>query len=385
MTRPSCRTWVTGCGRGILTAAGLGVVLACGRFGAPISEQGHRTAQVLVTPNQEWEVPEHEIERRFPRGRQLQVLGFGSGGGITALVTQIPRRGYTFFYDSPSRGFDVGRDLGWSPHQGVSRLTTTTPSSIVGVTVDGFVLILDQNTSAVGVWGAGGGRLLIAGVLDSLSKVQAACAPDARTVIFLESASRDTVRFQSLGQAGDRVGGTVLSANGNANAPWETATLTGLMGAGCVLWAPSWREVVPIPDTTLGAPWVLRWSSRRPPMLSRIVHWFHGSRQPAPVITRDITVFPGGIAVLPSDGKAIDLYSFADGRYLETLALPRPALRIAGAPNRLFVLSQAQDSILLASYTLPLNARALAPDGWQQERTDEPVPAWLRLLRSYAR
>ena len=260
------------------------------------------------------------METWVPRGLPLHALGFGSGGNITALVTENPRRGYLFAYTSPTPPLGGGTGWGWGPHPSADSPAAQTPTSVVGVTADGFALFLDQNTANVGVWDVGAVRILIAARLDSAPVVQTACAPDTRTITFLESAHPDTIRFRSLDGLADRQ--IELRANlvDSSRAPWTTATLTGLMGAGCVLWAPSWSEVVPVTDSAVGPPWALRWSSVHVPTLSRVANWFRGSPQPAPAITRDVTVFPGGIAVLPADGKAIDLYSFHGGNYLECYA-----------------------------------------------------------------
>jgi hypothetical protein len=53
----------------------------------------------------------------------------------------------------------------------------------------------------------------------------------------------------------------------------------------------------------------------------------------------------------------VDLYA-ADGAYLETLVLPARALRIAADGERLYVLRQARDSVLMASYVLPWGIRS---------------------------
>jgi hypothetical protein len=337
-----------------------------------------RKGQVLVAPHREWEVMERELERRTPRGLQLSPLGFGSGGYITALATDNPRGGYLFEYTSPTRPLNGGHE--YDPGRTADEPEARTPTSVVGVTGDGYALFLDQNTAAVGAWDISGLRLRIVARLDSVPVVQTACAPDTRTIAFLESSHPGSIRFRSLEGLGDRQIDIRSGLVDSSHAPWTTATLTGLMGAGCALWAPSWSDVIPVTDSAVGRPWTLRWSSPRVSPFSRVIKWFRGF--PPSAITRDVTVFPGGIAVLPADGKAIDLYSFHGGHYLETLVLPRPALRIAGAPDRLFVLSQAQDTILLASYVLPQNARELTPPGWHQERGDRPAPPWLGRVRA---
>lgn len=365
---------------GIFAAAVAGGALGGWWMSRPAAGSENRDGQVLVAPHREWEVSEREIERWVPRGQQLNPVGFGSGGDITALVTENPRKGYLFEYTSPTRPLTGGRGHGYGPRSIPDAPDAKTPTSVVGVTGDGFALFLDQHTAAVGAWDIGGIRLLIVTKLDSTPVVQTACAPDAHTITFLESSHRDTILFRSLDGLADRRLDIGSSLADSSRAPWTTATLTGLLGAGCVLWGPNWSGLIPVTDSTVGPPWPLRWSSAYISTFSRMVNWI--SRSPPAAITRDVTVFPGGIAVLPADGKAIDLYSFHGGRYLETLVLPRPALRIAGAPNRLFVLSQAQDTILLASYVLPQNARDLRPAGWEQERTDRPVPDWLGRARA---
>lgn len=330
----------------------------------------------VAPAEREWEVRERQVERFRPRGQSLQAIGFGSGGSITTVVLKSPRAIYQFDYFSPTV-VTGGLARWWEPYP-PGMLQLTAPTDVVGVTSDGIPLYLDASTATVKTSTISAQRVLVI-ALDSTPAVQSACALDARTFAFVESSRPDTVFLRSIGQRTARRVALVPRDLEALPTPWSTVRLDGSMGAGCALWAPTWPDVVTIADSTVHPQWSLPFRSSAMAWPTRLLAWLR-HRDSRPVIARDVTVFPGGVAVLSASGDGVDLYSMDRGVYLETIALPRPALRITGAGPRLFVLSQAQDTVRLASYVLPENARALAPHGGLP-RIPPPPPAWLRALR----
>lgn len=143
---------------------------------------------------------------------------------------------------------------------------------------------------------------------------------------------------------------------------WQDLRFGGSLGGACVLWASRMRSVVVVADTAVRplGPYIEPVSTDS--WYQRL--WDRLTRS-ASVYTLDATSFPGGVALLFSGrsagaGRMVDLYSDS-GAYLQTMVLPRSALRVAGNRERLYVLSQHRDSILLASYILPWSLRSRMP------------------------
>ncbi|MHB1863064.1 MAG: hypothetical protein ACYCVL_08845 [Gemmatimonadaceae bacterium] len=331
--------------------------------------------------SREWEVPEWQVARFLAHGQPLQAVGFGSGGSITTLVQQAPRAIYQFEYSNP-QVVTGGLTQWWNPAApGV--LPLDTPTDVVGVTPDGVPLYLDSSTATVKTSTISGQRVLVA-VLDTLPVVQSACALDTRTIAFVESIHPDTVFIRRIGQSVPRAVPLMATPGDSLPPSWTGARFGGSMGSGCALWAPHWRRVATIVDSTIRSEGRLRWASTTPAWWRRLLAWV-ARRAVRPEFAEDVTVFPGGVAVLSDAGTAIDLYAMDSGEYLRSMPLPRPALRIAGAGPRIFTLRQARDSILLASYVLPQMARALAPQAGGLPAETASPPKWLRVLRKQSR
>ncbi len=360
------------------------IVVAALAVGAAVWEAGpfgEKSTRRFAPSSREWEVPEWQAERFLEHGQPLQAIGFGSGGSITTLVQKEPRAIYQFEYSNPQI-VTGGLTRWWKPvTPGV--LPVHTPTDVVGVTPDGIPLYLDSTTAAVVTSTISGQRVLVA-VLDTLPVVQSACAVDSRTIAFVESVHPDTVFIQRIGQPVRRAVSLMPTAGESLPPSWAAARFGGAMGAGCALWAPHWQSVATLVDSTIDSEWRLRWASTRPAWWRRLGAWVAG-RTIRPVFAEDVTVFPGGVAVLSDAGTAIDLYAMDDGKYLGSMPLPQPTLRIAGAGPRIFTLRQSLDSILFASYVLPPPARALASQAGHRLDEAASPPQWLRRLRVTSR
>lgn len=275
------------------------------------------------TPSwQEWEVPEWHLQRFLTHGQPLEATGFGSGGNITALVQRDPRAIYQLEYSDPR--VVTGGLTKWS---GPGLLPIDSPTDVVGVTPDGIPLYLDASTATVKTSTISRQRVLVA-VPDTLPVVQSACALDTRTIAFVESRHPDTVFVRRIAQSVSR-SVPLGAAPGDSLPPsWTAARFGGSMGSGCVLWAPNWRSVATFIDSTIHSEWSLPWASAAPSwprrLLARLRH-----RTVRPVFLEDVTVFPGGVAVLSDAGTVIDLYRMDSGEYLRSMSLPRRTLRIA--------------------------------------------------------
>lgn len=361
----------------VVVAVALAVGVAVWQAGA-FRQQGTRR---FARSSREWEVPEWQVERFLAHGQPLQAIGFGSGGSITTLVQQAPRAIYQFEYSNP-QVVTGGLTRWWKP-AAPGLLSLDTPTDVVGVTPDGVPLYLDSSTATVKTSTISGQRVLVA-VLDTLPAVQSACALDTRTIAFVESIHPDTVFIRRIGQPVPRAVPLMATPGDSLPRSWTAARFGGSMGSGCALWAPHWRSVATFVDSTVRSEWPLHWTSTTAGWPQRLLAWLT-HRTVRPVFAEDVTVFPGGVAVLSDAGTAIDLYAMDSGEYLGSMPLPRPALRIAGAGPRIFTLRQARDSILFASYVLPQMARALAPQAGGLPAETASPPKWLRVLRMQSR
>jgi len=363
--------------RGAIAAVIVVVALAAGAAVWEAGDFRQPSVRRLAPSSREWEVPEWDVERFLAHGQPLRPVGFGSGGSITTLVQEAPRGIYQFEYASPQ--VVTGGLTRWCKAAGPGVVCLDTPIGVVGVTPDGIPLYLDSTSATVMTSTISGQQVLVA-TLDTLSVVQSACALDMRTIAFVESVHPDTVFIRRIGQPVRRAIPLTATSDDSLPPSWAAVRLGGSMGAGCAIWAPHWRGVATLVDSTIDSEWRLRWVSTRPAWWRRLGAWVAG-RTIRPVFAEDVTVFPGGVAVLSDAGTVIDLYAMDGGKYLGSMPLRQPTLRIAGAGPRIFTLRQALDSILFASYVLPRPARALASRAGH--RLDESVspPQWLRQLR----
>lgn len=328
------------------------------------------------------EVPEWQLNRYLAHGQRLEAIGFGSGGNITTVVQRNPRAIYQFEYSDPR--IVTGGLTSWAKPGASGLLPIDSPTDVVGVTPDGIPLYLDASTATVKTSTISGQRVLVA-VLDSLPVVQSACAIDARTITFVEARHPDTVFVRRISALSPPAVPLVAAPRDSLPPPvWTATRFGGAMGSGCVLWAPNWRSVATLVDSTIHSEWPLHWASATPSWPRRLLAWLT-HRTVRPVFAEDVTMFPGGVAVLSDAGTVIDLYGMDAGQYLRSLSLPRPVLRIGGDEARIFTLRQASGSILFASFILPETARALANKVGRGLAETDSTPQWLRLLRQILR
>ena len=327
--------------RRVLPSVSLAVAACAGSHDGNTGVAALDAHRRIVTATSEWEVREWRLELALGRER-FEPLGFGSGGGLTALVQRTPRAAYQFTYYQPQlpMGGNVAREANGE------LLPLNAPSDVVGVTDDGITLYLDQSTGTVKATTISAQRSVVS-VLDAHGQVQSACAIDDRTIAFIEPAHLDTVFLQNVQTKSTQIVQLSPESQHQPVEAWGSARLGGLLGTGCVLWRPEQPYV-----TLLGGP-----PPRRVPLLHETESWLSRMRRwltrglPMALV-RDATTFPGGVAVLNGSGLFIDLYRHS-GAYIESVTLPRSALRIAGSPGRLFVLSQSRDRIFLGSYVIP--------------------------------
>jgi hypothetical protein len=306
----------------------------------------------------EWEGRLHYVERRVSATRPLRATAMRAGGGISAVLQADPYFAYLVEL-TPSRSLSIsGGPNNWD--QRADNPPRGYPTDVVGVAPDGSAWFLDAGTGRVVTEDVGGYRRVVT-TLRRADKARSGCVSRAGSILFVGDARPRTVAVRPLEQpsvtralvvpAEDAVGRGV---------PWAAVRFGGSPDGPCVLWAPSMTGVLIVSDSAVrplgplverlpAEPWYRMW-------------WHRIRRRPEPVWTLDATSFPGGVALLAAGrtagaGRMVDLYSDA-GAYLETLVLPQRALRIAGDGERLYVLRQARDSVLLASYLLPRSVRA---------------------------
>jgi hypothetical protein len=333
-----------------------------------------------VPANLEWEVRERRVERLIPVGQHLRPLAFRSGGGVTTLLQDSPLAMHQFMFDTPK--YPAGglaalnrKQIGDTPGLGV-------PSDVIGVTREGVSLYLDRETGRVTSQTVSIRRSIVVR-LDDRDTVQSGCALGERAVAFIEEARPGTVLFRSIGEPS--TAWTLPFPPGYTDgleAKWSELRFGGAADGPCVLWAPRMRTVMIVSDSAV---------QPLGPFIEPVEPeaWYHHvwrwmTRAPAPVYTLDATGFPGGVAVLfagrtDGSGRMVDLYA-ANGAYLETMVLPRPALRVAGNWARLFVLSEHRDTVLLASYMLPSAVSSGFPPEPSVPVDTRLYPAWLRAL-----
>ena len=141
---------------------------------------------------------------------------------------------------------------------------------------------------------------------------------------------------------------------------WTDLRFGGSRKGPCVLWAPRMRSVLLVSDSGVRPMGSLVEQVQRENWYQRTWRWI--TRQPARPYVIDASSFPGGVAILsagrtPGARRMVDLYDDA-GTYEETMVLPMPSMHIAGNGQRLYVLRQNGDSVLLASYVFPSTIRA---------------------------
>lgn len=233
------------------------------------------------------------------------------------------------------------------------------PVDIVGVSADGAALYLAADSSRIVSQDVGGMRRVEAS-LGADAAPRSGCLLGERGVAFLDSAHVGTVFVQDFAPPHDvrslpLPGGYV----DGVDVRWADVRFGGSRNGPCVLWAPRMRTVLLVSDSAVRPMGPLVEQVQRETRYQR--SWRGITRQPARRYVIDASSFPGGVAILFAGRTAgarrmIDLHDDA-GAYHETMVLPMPSMRIAGNGQRLYVLRQNGDSVLLASYVLPLAIR----------------------------
>jgi hypothetical protein len=329
----------------------------------------------MATP--EWETREARVERWVPHGAHIVPLAFRSGGGLTALLQDSPRATFEFTFSNPAwplGGVLTQDTLSDTPNLGL-------PSDIVGVTRDGVPWYLDRQTGRVVSETISSRRELIA-TLDTVGTVRSACALGGRAIAYVTAQDSAELFVRDLATGSTNVVAFPPPYAGRWSVRWSDVRFGGSLNGQCVLWSSRMSTAMLVSDSAVRLLGPFVEPVRPEAWYRRLARWI--TRVGPPVYALDATSFPGGIAVLfgghtAGAGRMVDLYSDS-GAYLETMVLPRPALRVAGNDARLFVLSESLDSILLASYILPAAVRSRAqPTDTETTKIDIRLPPkWLR-------
>lgn len=344
----------------LLVSVTLSAAAACSTSTADVADRQHVPHRTGTLATAEWETPAWELGRYKTSGARLDVVAMRSGGPIVALLQRSPLAAYEIILEGPAMQRRVSVEGG--PVQGArfgAKPPLGHPLDIVGVRGDGVAWYLDADSARI-VSEDVGGFHRIESSFAARTVARTGCLLGDRAVAFLDSARVDTVFVQDLGAAGTVRG--IPAPRGyvdGVEARWTDLRFGGSRDGPCVLWAPRMRTVMLVSDSAVRAMGPMVEQAEEESWPDRI--WRRITRKPARQYVIDASSFPGGVAVLfggrtPGARRMIDLYDDA-GTYRETMVLPMPAMRIAGSGQRLYVLRQNGDSVLLASYVLPAAVR----------------------------
>ncbi|MFQ5703822.1 MAG: hypothetical protein ACE5HT_07355 [Gemmatimonadales bacterium] len=307
----------------------------------------------LAVARPEWEVREWEVEDMAGPGGRITALAFRAGGGLVVMLQDSPRTIWEFMFQLPAYPSIQALSDEWPQRHPAPAIGF--PTEVVGVTADGAAWFLDSETGRVTSQNVAGYRATIT-QLGHYGFVRRACALGERAIAFLDDARPGWVFIQRIEPPADewtlRFPREVLD---NPHVDWTDLRFGGSLEGPCVLWTPRMSTVVVVSDSETHAlgPFI------EPP---RAESWYANltrrvTRSSRVLTALDATSFPGGVAILfggrtAHAGSLVDFYD-RSGKYIETMLLVRRALRVAASRYRLFVLSQHQDSVWLASYVLP--------------------------------
>jgi hypothetical protein len=229
-------------------------------------------------------------------------------------------------------------------------------SDVIGHTAAGVPWVLDSANGWVSQTDIGSGVLRVA-ELGARFRTRRACMADTTSIWFLDDRRGGTVYRRAT--AAPKVLDSIripAAVHADFAAAWDSVRFAGAYGEPCLLFGTQLGSLISL--DTIG-PQVISALRSTPPPLSR----WHRLRRAlqrtevrAPI--RDVTRFPGGIAVLRggtllTDGNTVDLYD-RSGAYTRTIRLSRGmARRIAGSDRGLFAIRTHKDTVLLAQYPLP--------------------------------
>lgn len=237
------------------------------------------------------------------------------------------------------------------------------PTDIVGVDSAGQSWYLDRRTARIVAVDVGDHRRIVTS-LGRAGKVRTACAIGARAVAFLDEDEPSVVLVRLLDESGTVQRLLIPPALQHAAASvGAERRLDGSSDGPCVLWARGTPHVLVITDSIVGrsipiASAALASSDGSTALMVSSTSGVDTTMRPLP---SDVTSFPGGMAILGPDSlgrdaRLVDLYD-DDGRYLESMALPRTALHIAGSRHRLLVLSVDAEHTYVESFLWPARIR----------------------------
>ena len=313
----------------------------------------------------EWEVREPRVEGAISAEHpQLRPVAFRATEGLVVLLTTAPAGTWLFLYDRPE--FPAH---GLIPRGGRTvQAFRGEPSDIVEVTEAGEAWLLSTATGALLSRTTGSGTTSV-GNVGAERRASRACRSATDTVVWLDREAPGRLYVRALSQHQPaHVLEVPMSARREFGRMWSHVQLAGSTFGGCVLWAPQSREVLLVRGRDLRLLTAPEDTDRPRGRLLRLLSQI-GFGRPSPRI-RDATTYARGVAILregpAGGGGAIVDFVLADGTRLPPVRLQRPALRIAGARYRFFVLSQQSDTIRLASYALPFDARPPRTDATEQ-------------------
>jgi hypothetical protein len=322
--------------------------------------------RVFASGQFEWHARVRRMERILPNGLRVDPLAIRAGGGLLAVLHDSPltttelmlweaaRAGSLHVAASPSQTTEF-RGFGSDPALGK-------PADVVNVSEDGIAWFLDSDRLRITSQDVGGMRKVI-GYIRPPSPVRRACALTDSLIAYLRDDDIGGVYiYDLLPGSGVRRFEIPRQLLDTATVAWADVRLAGSRGGPCVAFAGHMPGLAIITDEEVRAVAAfVEPAAPKPSRLSRL--W--STRRGDSIEVLDATSVPGAVAVLwagPSDsaGRLVDFYSLR-GSYMRTMVLPRRALRIAGAPHRLYVLAQYNDSAVVASWVLPSAIRQAAP------------------------
>lgn len=313
----------------------------------------------------EWQARVRRMERILPNAARIDPIAMRAGGGILAVLHNRPltttelmlgdaaRAGSLHVSASPSQTTEF-RGFGRNPALGK-------PADVVNVSKDGIAWYLDSDRLRITSQDVGGMRSVM-GYIHPKGPVRRACALTDSLIAYLRDDDIGGVYIYPQVPGSEVRRFEIPQQLLTATVAWPHVRLAGSRGGPCVAFAGHMPGLAIITDEEVrSVAAFVELPGRKQGRLSRL--W--STRRPDSIDVLDATSVPGAVAVLwagrsDSAGRLVDFYSLR-GAYMHTMVLPRRALRIAGAPHRLYVLAQYNDSVVVSSWVLPSVIRQAAP------------------------
>jgi hypothetical protein len=323
--------------------------IAVGCIEAPPAEVA---SAEIVRPD--WERNNWEVTWAIERAGGLRPLAFRAGPrAIVSLLAGPPMNHWQFMTECVKcvAGGAVAPASPSSPYPSPGHVV-----DLVGHSAAGVPWALDSSAGWVSETDVGGGVRRVAS-LGARFRTRRGCMSDTTAIWFLDDRHRGTV-YRRATAAPFLLDSVAIPSSVRAAfaASWDSVRFAGVYGEPCLLFGAHLPALVSLDPTGLRVIDALRSTPLPVSRWQRVRRFVQRTDVRAPI--RDVTRFPGGIAVLRggtvlTDGNTVDLYD-RSGRYTRTIRLSRGmARRIAGSDRGLFALRTHKDTVLLARYPLP--------------------------------